>query len=37
MFWEYVTDLSYVLISVIGGIIAILYAFMRKGRKKRVR
>ncbi|MGM0845179.1 MAG: EYxxD motif small membrane protein [Bacillota bacterium] len=29
--------MSYVLISVIGGIVAILYAFIRKGRKKRVR
>lgn len=37
MFWEYVLDMSYVLISVIGGIIAILYVFIRKGRKKRVR
>ncbi|WP_456272590.1 EYxxD motif small membrane protein [Bacillus sp. AK031] len=37
MFWEYVMDMSYVFISLIGGIVAILYVFLRKGRKKRAR
>ncbi|MGG3739019.1 EYxxD motif small membrane protein [Aeribacillus pallidus] len=35
MFLEYVTDMSYVLISLIGGIIAILYVYIRRSRKNR--
>ncbi|WP_346764061.1 EYxxD motif small membrane protein [Bacillus sp. BHET2] len=37
MFWEYLTDMSYVLFSLIGGIIAIAYVYVRKSRKRRVR
>ncbi|WP_337444023.1 EYxxD motif small membrane protein [Bacillus coahuilensis] len=35
MFWEYVTDMSYVLISLIGGIVAILFVYIRKGKNRR--
>ena len=37
LFWEYLTDMSYVLFSLIGGIVAIAYVYIRKSRKKRVR
>ena len=37
MFWEYLTDMSYVLFSLIGGIVAIAYVYVRKSRKRRVR
>ncbi|MBM7587569.1 putative neuraminidase [Bacillus pakistanensis] len=37
MFWEYITDMSYVLLSLIGGIIAIAYVYFRKSKKRRVR
>ncbi|MDQ0215574.1 hypothetical protein J2S13_001992 [Oikeobacillus pervagus] len=36
MFLEYLTDMSFVLVMLIGGIIAIGYAYFRKTRKKRV-
>ncbi|WP_338083666.1 EYxxD motif small membrane protein [Bacillus mesophilus] len=32
MFWEYVIDMSFVLISVIGGIIAISYVYLKRKR-----
>jgi hypothetical protein len=34
MFWEYLTDMSYVLASLIGGIIAITYVYVRKKRAR---
>ncbi|WP_332066905.1 EYxxD motif small membrane protein [Bacillus sp. KH172YL63] len=37
MFWEYLTDMSYVLFSLIGGIVAITYVYVRKSRKRRAR
>ncbi|MFD2683052.1 EYxxD motif small membrane protein [Bacillus seohaeanensis] len=37
MFWEYLTDMSYVLISLIGSIIAIFYVYIRKSKKRRAR
>ncbi len=37
MFWEYVMDMSFVLIALIGSIVAILYVFIRKTKKGRVR
>ncbi|WP_331457198.1 EYxxD motif small membrane protein [Bacillus sp. FJAT-29937] len=37
MFLEYLTDMSFVLIIVVGSIIALLFAFMRKSRKRRAR
>jgi hypothetical protein len=37
LFWEYLTDMSYVLFSLIGGIVAIAYVYIRKSRKRRVR
>ncbi|MES9656938.1 MULTISPECIES: EYxxD motif small membrane protein [Bacillaceae] len=37
MFLEYVTDMSFVLIILIGSIVAILYAFIRKSGKKGAR
>ncbi|MFC5733363.1 EYxxD motif small membrane protein [Cytobacillus gottheilii] len=36
MFWEYLTDMSFVLIAIIGSIIALLFVFIRNIRKKRV-
>ena len=36
MFMEYLTDMSFVLIVLIGGIIAISYVYVRKARRKRV-
>jgi hypothetical protein len=35
MFWEYVTDMSFVLIALIGSIIALLFVFIRKSSKRR--
>ncbi len=35
MFFEYLTDMSFVLITLIGGVVAISFAYIRK--KKRVR
>ncbi|MEH7342898.1 EYxxD motif small membrane protein [Bacillus sp. JJ1532] len=37
MFLEYLTDMSFVLIILVGSIIALLFAFMRKSRKRRAR
>ncbi|WP_328586482.1 EYxxD motif small membrane protein [Bacillus massilinigeriensis] len=37
MFLEYVTDMSFVLISLIGSIIAILFVYVKKVNKRRVR
>ncbi|WP_343798591.1 EYxxD motif small membrane protein [Bacillus carboniphilus] len=34
MFWEYLTDMSFVLITVIGGIVALAYVYIHKSRKK---
>ncbi|MEI5907365.1 EYxxD motif small membrane protein [Bacillus spongiae] len=34
MFLEYVTDMTFVLVSLIGGIIAILYVYVRKTKKR---
>ncbi|WP_345774251.1 EYxxD motif small membrane protein [Cytobacillus sp. S13-E01] len=32
MFWEYLTDMSFVLIALIGSIIAISFVYIRKKR-----
>jgi hypothetical protein len=37
MFFEYVSDMSFVLITLIGSIIAILYVYLRRSNKKRAR
>jgi hypothetical protein len=37
MFWEYLLDMSFVLISLIGGIVAILFVFIRRSNKRRAR
>lgn len=37
MFMEYLTDMSFVLIILVGSIIALLYAFMRRTKRKRAR
>ncbi|WP_442597745.1 EYxxD motif small membrane protein [Neobacillus sp. D3-1R] len=34
MFWEYISDMSFVLISLIGGIVAISYVYIRKSRRR---
>lgn len=34
MFMEYVTDMVYVLGSLIGGIVAITYVFVRRARRR---
>jgi hypothetical protein len=34
MFWEYLSDMSFVLAALIGGIIAIAYTFIRRSRKR---
>lgn len=36
-FMEYFTDTTFVLIMLIGGMIAIFYAFMQKSKKKKIR
>lgn len=33
MFWEYLTDMSFVLALVIGGIVASLFVFVKKKRR----
>ncbi|MBP2240894.1 hypothetical protein J2Z40_001454 [Cytobacillus eiseniae] len=35
MFWEYLTDMSFVLIALIGSIVALLFVFIRKSSKRR--
>ncbi|WP_338030804.1 EYxxD motif small membrane protein [Cytobacillus citreus] len=37
MFLEYLTDMSFVLIALIGGIVALLFVYMRKSKKRRAR
>jgi hypothetical protein len=37
MFWEYLTDMSFVLIAIIGSIVALIYAFIRRTDKRRAR
>jgi hypothetical protein len=37
MFWEYLLDMSFVLISLIGGIVALLYVFIRRSKRRRAR
>lgn len=35
MFWEYLTDMSFVLIALIGSIVALLFVFIRNSNKRR--
>ncbi|MGX6444649.1 EYxxD motif small membrane protein [Neobacillus sp. K501] len=37
MFWEYLLDMSFVLIALIGGIVALLYVYIRRYNKRRAR
>ncbi|WP_373463282.1 EYxxD motif small membrane protein [Bacillus sp. SORGH_AS_0510] len=37
MFWEYVSHMSFVLIVIIGSIVALLFAYMRRSSKRRAR
>ncbi|WP_373561643.1 MULTISPECIES: EYxxD motif small membrane protein [Bacillaceae] len=37
MFWEYLTDMSFILIAIIGSIVALLYTFIRRTSKRRAR
>jgi hypothetical protein len=37
MFYEYFTHMSFVLIILIGGIVALIYAYMRKSNRRRAR
>ena len=37
MFWEYLTDMSFVLIALIGSIVALLFVYIRKSSKRRAR
>ncbi|MFB5197929.1 EYxxD motif small membrane protein [Neobacillus sp. KR4-4] len=37
MFLEYLTDMSFVLIAIIGSIVALLYTFIRRTSKRRAR
>lgn len=37
MFWEYLLDMSFVLIALIGGIVALLYVYIRRSNKRRAR
>jgi hypothetical protein len=37
MFFEFVSDLSFVLIALIGSLIALGFAFVKKSRRKSVR
>ncbi|WP_410489324.1 EYxxD motif small membrane protein [Bacillus sp. DTU_2020_1000418_1_SI_GHA_SEK_038] len=37
MFLEYLTDMSFVLIILIGSIIALVYSYMRRSKKRRAR
>ena len=34
---EYITDMSYVLLSIIGGLVAFLFVYVKRVKKKRVR
>jgi hypothetical protein len=34
MFWEYVSDMSFVLIALIGSIVALLFVYIKKSRKR---
>ncbi|MEH7073001.1 EYxxD motif small membrane protein [Neobacillus drentensis] len=37
MFLEYLTDMSFVIIAIIGSIVALLYAFIRRTGKRGAR
>jgi lysophospholipid acyltransferase (LPLAT)-like uncharacterized protein len=37
MFWEYLLDMSFVIISLIGGIVALLFVFIRRSNRRRAR
>ncbi|MFB3165159.1 EYxxD motif small membrane protein [Neobacillus sp. 179-J 1A1 HS] len=37
MFWEYLLDMSFVLISLIGSIVALLFVFIRRSNRRRAR
>ncbi|MFE8701312.1 EYxxD motif small membrane protein [Cytobacillus sp. FJAT-54145] len=37
LFWEYVSDMSFILVTVIGSIVAIIYAYMRRSNKRSTR
>jgi|GEM_PF-903550 preprotein translocase subunit YajC len=37
MYFEYLTDMSFVLIMIIGSIVAIFYAFMKRSKRKQSR
>ncbi|RDI36695.1 EYxxD motif small membrane protein [Falsibacillus pallidus] len=37
MFMEYFTDMSFVLIALIGGIVAISYVYVKRARGRRAR
>ncbi|WP_354237436.1 EYxxD motif small membrane protein [Bacillus oleivorans] len=34
MFWEYLMDMSFVLISIIGGIVALLFVYIHRSKKR---
>jgi len=34
MFWEYVSDMSFVLITLIGSIVALLFVYIKKSGKR---
>ncbi|MEO2077238.1 MAG: EYxxD motif small membrane protein [Bacillus sp. (in: firmicutes)] len=34
MFWEYVSHMSFVLIVIIGSIVALLYTYMRRAKRR---
>lgn len=34
MFWEYLSDMSFILVSLIGGIVAIAYVYVRRNRRR---
>ncbi|WP_369011853.1 EYxxD motif small membrane protein [Robertmurraya sp. DFI.2.37] len=37
MFWEYITDMSFLIVILIGSIVALCYAFIKKSKGKHVR
>ncbi|WP_407691446.1 EYxxD motif small membrane protein [Robertmurraya mangrovi] len=37
MFWEYVSDMSFVLITLIGSIVALLFVYIKKSNRRRAR
>lgn len=37
MFWEYVTDMSFVIFMIIGSIVALMFVYTRRASKKRAR